>query len=461
MRTCHKCGFRPVRPEARFCGKCGARLFDVRRYLRVLAGLLAVSLGVGAVVLLLEVISPGLTARLEKGSIPGFRGTSFARSAAWPMFQHDPAHTGRSQYGTTADRGTLRWKFKTAGPVDSSPAIGADGTIYVGADDGNLYAVNPDGTKKWKLPIGGQVISISAPAIGADGTIYLGSVHAAGGLFQGNLYAVNPDGTLKWKFGTGGLVTSAPAVGADGTIYVGADAPDLVGGDLYAVSADGTAKWEFAIGLVVASSISAPAIGADGTIFFCVSSGGLAGGLYAVNPDGTQKWRWNLATGSLSLSSPAIGANGSIYVGSFEFAGGNLYAINPDGTQKWRYETGGSVASWPAIDADGTIYVGADDGNLYAVNPNGTQKWKVATGDPFGRVLAPAIGADGTIYVGSLNLTGDVAGGLAYGGNLYAVNFDGTQKWKFATGGQEAPSLAIGNDGTIYAAVRDELFAIH
>jgi outer membrane protein assembly factor BamB len=31
------------------------------------------------------------------------------------------------------------------------PAIGADGTIYVGSWDYNLYAVKPDGSEKWKF----------------------------------------------------------------------------------------------------------------------------------------------------------------------------------------------------------------------------------------------------------------------------------------------------------------------
>ena len=37
--------------------------------------------------------------------------------------------------------GTLKWKYKTGAYVDSSPAIGSDGTIYVGSYDGYLYAI--------------------------------------------------------------------------------------------------------------------------------------------------------------------------------------------------------------------------------------------------------------------------------------------------------------------------------
>ncbi|MGB4374776.1 MAG: PQQ-binding-like beta-propeller repeat protein [Defluviitoga tunisiensis] len=35
--------------------------------------------------------------------------------------------------------GSLKWKYKTGGLINSSPAIGSDGTIYVGSDC--LYAI--------------------------------------------------------------------------------------------------------------------------------------------------------------------------------------------------------------------------------------------------------------------------------------------------------------------------------
>jgi len=37
--------------------------------------------------------------------------------------------------------GTLKWSYTTSGAVVSSPAIDADGTIYFGSIDGNLYAI--------------------------------------------------------------------------------------------------------------------------------------------------------------------------------------------------------------------------------------------------------------------------------------------------------------------------------
>jgi outer membrane protein assembly factor BamB/pimeloyl-ACP methyl ester carboxylesterase len=362
-------------------------------------------------------------------------------TSIWPMFHHDLKHTGLSTVDTSANPGTQKWKFATgSGIYYSSPAIGADGTIYVGSRDGNLYAVNPDGTQKWKLANGSYV----APAIGADGTIYAGS---------SNLYAVNPDGTQKWKFAIGttySAVSSSPAIGADSIIYVGFN-----DGNLYAINPDGTQKWKFATG-----GNSSPAIDADGTIY--VGSGDPNYSLYAVNRDGTQKWKF--ATGRY-LSSPAIGADGTIYVGSNAPAGtvnSYLYAVNPDGTQKWAFVTAAIVSSTPAIAADGTIYVGSfgDDitgiSYLYAVNPGGTQKWRFATGGVV--YSSPAIGSDGTIYVGTGAFGGFVGSG---DDNLYAVNPDGTQKWAFLTGGFVGSSPAIGSDGTIYVGSNDgNLYAV-
>jgi len=74
----------------------------------------------------------------------------------------------------------LKWKFKTEDKVFSSPAI-ADGVVYFGSNDGNLYAVDiKTGQEKWKFKTESWVYS--SPAI-ADGVVYFGSA-------DGNLYAV-------------------------------------------------------------------------------------------------------------------------------------------------------------------------------------------------------------------------------------------------------------------------------
>ena len=55
---------------------------------------------------------------------------------------------------------TVLWEFETGGIVRSSPAIGSDGTVYVGSDDKKLYAINGrSGVKLWEFETRGGVNS--------------------------------------------------------------------------------------------------------------------------------------------------------------------------------------------------------------------------------------------------------------------------------------------------------------
>ncbi len=353
----------------------------------------------------------------------GSSGTGGLADSPWPMFRQNLNHTGVSPYDTSANMGKEKWNFTTRDYTRSSPAIGADGTIYIGSRDNRLYAINPDGSEKWSFISFGEIDS--SPAIGADGTIYVGSMDY-------KLYAINPDSSQKWAFTTGNEVNSNPAIGSDGTIYVGS-----FDHNLYGINPDGTEKWRFGTGIVRSS----PAIGSDGTIYV----GSYDYNLYAINPDGTEKWNFPTSD-KLSSSSPAIGSDGTIYVGSDD---NKFYAINPDGTEKWNFPTGDIVRGSPAIGSDGTIYVGSDDGCLYAINQDGTEKWSFRIVERRLWYSSPAIGSDGTIYVG-------------YDTNkVYAINPDGSEKWNFLTGDGVRSSPAIGSDGTIYIGCSDgKLYAI-
>jgi len=275
----------------------------------------------------------------------------FSLSSPWPMFGHDPQHTGKSPYkGTDIDM--LKWNFETGGEISSSPAIGSDGTIYVGSADKYFYAISPNGTMKWKLGIGDG--AGSSPAIGSDGTIYVGG--------NINLYAINPNGTLKWRFGTGDQVESSSAIGCDGTIYVRSN-----DGYLYAINPDGAMRWKLGIGgSLYESSL---VINSNGTIYVELEeicpfgeSGLLCNYYYVINPNGTLKNKDKLERG-LFKTIPAIGSDGTIYVGGEA----DFYAINPNGSLKWKFGIGSLINSSPAIGSDGTIYFGSDDGNLYAI----------------------------------------------------------------------------------------------
>jgi len=108
--------------------------------------------------------------------------------------------------------GTLKWRFDTGGATESSLAISQDGNIYVGSYNGKIFCINPDGTEKWRFETNDGVLA--SPAIDKNGIIYIGSNDR-------NFYALNPDGSLKWKYNTGSDILSSPAIADDGTIYFG------------------------------------------------------------------------------------------------------------------------------------------------------------------------------------------------------------------------------------------------
>jgi len=356
----------------------------------------------------------------------------------WPMFHYNVQHTGRCPYDTSKNNGTLKWKYQTGSSY--SPAIASDGTVYVGSDNGYLYAINPDSTLKWEFQTGNMIYS--SPAIASDGTIYIGSEDCY-------LYALNPNGTLKWKYGTGGCIDSSPAIASDGTIYVGSKDHYL-----YAINPDGTLKWKFETGDQVFSS---PAIASDGTIYV----GSKNHCLYAVNQNGVLKWKFEIEKGDLNFpssdieSSPAIASDGTIYVAAM---GNYFYAVNQSGVLKWKYPTS-SFSQWgsyspPAIASDGTIYIGSEEDHyLCAINSSGMLKWKFGTGDEI--FSSPVIASDGTIHVASYDI---------WNTYLYAIDPNGAIKWKYNAGHYNSISLfppVISYDGTIYVGSVDHyLYAI-
>jgi outer membrane protein assembly factor BamB len=342
----------------------------------------------------------------------------------WPMKCHDLHHTGRNPYSTADNDGTEIWRFEThdvVGSIEGSPVIGPDGTIYFGCFDCHLYALYPDGTFKWKYKTDGWIWS--APAIAEDGTIYVTSL-------DDHLRAITPGGVEKWRFDSGGSISSSPAIADDGTIYFGT-LRGLGKGDIYAVNPDGTEKWHYKADYYITSD---PAIGDDGTVY--IGSGDTY--FYAMNPDGTLKWRFK--TGDYIKGPASIAEDGTIYFGSFD---DYLYALYPNGTMKWRCRIGWGSENNPSIGKDGIIYIGGE--RLYAIYPNGTQKWAFDMGylHWIGQ-SSTAISADGTVYVGT-NI------GDGRGGEIIAVNPDGTEQWrKNIANGVVSSSPCIGKDGTIY-----------
>ena len=82
----------------------------------------------------------------------------------------------------------------------------------VGSDDGSVYALNPDGSLRWWYVVGSGVRC--SPAIGADGLIYVGST-------AGYLYALRGDGVKAWDVRLSGSIVSSPGVHPEGVLTIG------------------------------------------------------------------------------------------------------------------------------------------------------------------------------------------------------------------------------------------------
>lgn len=129
--------------------------------------------------------------------------------------------------------GKVKGFFDTEGGLPRNPVIG-DGVIYLATSIGRLFAFNTaDYSRKWVFDLPDTISS--APALSSTGlTIYLGCD-------DGNLYAIGSAGTLRWTYYTQSpAVQSSPAIDAAGNIYVGSDKPAL-----HAINPDGTEKWVF------------------------------------------------------------------------------------------------------------------------------------------------------------------------------------------------------------------------
>ena len=306
------------------------------------------------------------------------------------------------------------WEFACEDEVRSSPTV-AEGIVYIGAYDNNLYALDAQtGRFVWKYATDGGIAS--SPCVSRD-MVFVGSEDRI-------LYAINGRaGSIAWTCPTGERIRSSPRIEYN-QVFFGSD-----DGHLYAVSAQsGRVTWKFQALKPIRSS---PAI-SDDVVYF----GSDDGHVYALDiQNGNLKWKYR--TNRRVTSSPAVD-EGLVFVGSTDW---NVYALDAQsGWAVWRYRTNNAVTSSPAI-GEGCLYIGSVDGNLYALETkSGRLIWKFSAE---GQITSSPRVAEGAVYFGSVDE------------HVYSVDVKtGRLRWSFKTGGP-VPSSPFVADGVVYIGSTD------
>ncbi len=249
---------------------------------------------------------------------------------------------------------TITWKFQTEGEVWGAPSVDG-GVVYVGSDDGRLYAVETEtGAEIWHFQTGDKVRS--RPAL-TETLVYVACD-------DGYLYAVNrADGTEAWRGDIGtefvameidlkvhkrtqwDYQQSSPTV-ADGVVYVGGNNKYLFAFD----AATGTELWRFLVEDTIGRVWSSPAV-ADGMVYI----GGEWGAFHAINAQ-TGEEIWNADLRLTVRPSPTV-ADGMVFIGSRNPA---LKAFDAKtGAEIWSFSYGVSWVKSTAVVVDGVLYIGS------------------------------------------------------------------------------------------------------
>lgn len=373
--------------------------------------------------------------------------------------------------------GSIKWMLPTDRIGWCSPAIGPDGTVYIGDNGGSLYAILDLDTAysfKWEPQKIDEDLGESCPTLTKDGSrLYIGS-----NTRPANMYCVDTEnGKVRWKYTLarnktlfGGGLISSPALSHDEkTIYFGSGPwdSDLEVGPttwlddrFFALEDRGDSchvKWIFKADdptdAVRFSFFGNPVIDQEGFIYI----GSFGGYFYKLRDGGDHCeviWKYAFKR-SVETShtvyqevwgSPTLGPDGTVYITTNDW---RLHAFTPEGDRKWYFETGGETWTTPVIANNGLLIFGSEDGHVYGIRDEGSsakEVWRFPEKSEETWWGTAAVAEDGTVIFGS-EATKSRETGI-----YYAIDEeDGSFKWKTPSLGMEARTHpAIGDDGTIY-----------
>jgi len=166
-----------------------------------------------------------VAAASENGSVYSFKPNSTVR---W-VFKLKSEVTGSMSLGNTGNiyipsgpflyvidyRGKLIFRYGFSASISAGPSVSSDNTVYIGTNDGRLYAVKSTGRKVWEVRLKGVPNEI---IIGKNGNIYAG---------YSGVFCISPNGKVLWNYRFAGKVKgllenrdgSITAAGASGKLY--------------------------------------------------------------------------------------------------------------------------------------------------------------------------------------------------------------------------------------------------
>lgn len=292
----------------------------------------------------------------------------------------DGAQTHSLRYGADA-----KWRTFLGGSSKSTPTA-ANGAVYVGANDGKLYALDAsNGKVRWAFQTGGEVLC--QPLVvrheAERSAVYFGSG-------EGKFYALDTDGKVRWTTDIGAPVFSSP-VFSDGLILFGCNS-----GKFYALdAATGEIRW---VNNEAQYTIESKPFAANGVVYF----GAWDTFAYAVNiKDGSLKWKC-VGAGSATVKaahryfSPAD--CGPVVVGNRVFIADRNYQCAVIDVQTGERVKVLDKVSGVGVSQDGQfVYLRKTDGNLVKADADGNELWKAPT--QMGYVAASTTEQNGIVYV--------------------------------------------------------------
>lgn len=369
---------------------------------------------------------------------------AFAAISGWAAFLQL-----EQNFAAEVAPGTKLWEFQIGGLIRAAPAIGRNGTIYIGTESSSrIVALNGStGVLIWE----NTASSISgSPVVSDDGMLYF---FGYGGLsaLDGATGISREIGVSPSLLGAANLWQS-PTIGSDETIFVSGDDRRRPAMAFDPISR--SVRWSVTTTSTVFTSLT---IGSEGALFF----GALDGKVRAHDGrSGTKLWEYAAIDsprvtvedrlGFAMNFSPVLDEDENVYIGSNN---GYLFSIRGrDGQLNWKSQLSG-MPYWPALDANDSIYVGTSAKKVYSLDRRtGKKLWEFNTAG--GISSSPAVAADGTVYVGC-----EFSSVQKSGGKLYALDGrTGKDVWEFDAKGSIFSSPVIGADGTIYVAASNPIF---